>query len=158
MASISLYNPLNDYYLRDPETGWDFVNFDKISCQEQAKEIVQQCFFDADALQNKAIGKIALGAATLLAAGGVFFVTYKISTLVLALVTFPLLFIPPLYALVVFTGSLGVASTFSYHIVKKYALPFFKQAKEHWDHGNYLYDQIRGVRLEMPLLPKANWN
>lgn len=150
-------NPLHDYFIRDPETGWKAVNFNKITCQEQAEEMIRQCHAKADRLENKAIGKIFLGLGGLLVSGGIFYVAFQITALLISMVSFPLVLLPPLHNLIIFTGSLGVAATFSYHAVKKYAFSYFHEANNYGKHASFLYNQARGLKLEMPLLPTVDY-
>lgn len=153
--SVITQNSVNNFYNKDPATGWYSVNFSHLQYKEQAKEVADQCISDARMERLKSLSKVVMGGGVALLLGAASVVAFKIAALIIGIFVFPLAIIPPLYGLVTFLGGLGVGGAVFYFTLNKYSKQFLHQAKEHWDYGNHLYGQAHRARLEIPRLASA---
>ena len=146
---------VKDYYNKDESTGWHSVNFDKIQHKDQALEVASQCTSDARMERLKALSKAIMGGGAILLLTGVSSIAYKITTMTIGILAFPLIIIPPLYGLVTALGGFVVGGVVFYFTTAKYSEEFFNQTKEHWNYANHLYSQAHLARINAPRLSSA---
>lgn len=145
---------LKDFYTTG-ENDWVSINTAKLEYKDQAHEVEAQLKSDARLEVLKSFSKAGLAVGAAVGLGGLSFIAFKITTLAIGILVFPLMIIPPLYGLVTLLAGLGVGGAVFYLTAQKYSTKFFNQAKEHWNYGQHLYAQAHIARLKVPGLASA---
>jgi|GEM_PF-3427173 len=145
---------IKDYYNTDAN-GWVSVNTAKLQYKDQAREVDAQLKSDARLEVLKSFSKAGLAVGAAIGLGGLSFLAFKVASLAIGILVFPLMIIPPLYGLVTLLAGLGVGGAVFYLTAQKYSTKFFNQAKEHWNYGQHLYSQAHAARLKVPSLDSA---
>ncbi len=149
MSIISSDN-LSNFYTKDSTTGWFSVNESALKYKGQALEVAKQCTSDARMERLKSLVQGGLAGGSALGLGALAYLALKISTYAVAIFVFPLAIIPPLYGLVTTLAGVGVGVSILYLATKKYSIPFFEQAKNHWNYADHLFAQAHSAKLKAP--------
>jgi len=148
--SIISSGKLNNFYAKDPSSGWFSVKEGSLQYKGQAIEVAKQCASDARMERLKAITKGGVAGGSALALGALAYLALKVSTYAVAIFVFPLAIIPPLYGLVTTLAGVAAGTSILYLSTKKYSKPFFEQAKEHWNYADHLFAQAHSAKLKAP--------
>ncbi len=127
-------------------TKWPTANLTEIATQNQSKQVLGELNKEARLEKIKAVGKIALGVIAAIALFTVLTTTMATVGTLTSLISFPLMVIPPLHALVVSAASLAAGGLVLYFAVNEYGSRVMNHIRETKGHIQHLNQQIEVVK------------
>ena len=133
--------------LQPNQEGWLVYTPHKNDTAKLCEMVAVKCDWEArmEGLQAVGVTLLTVGKCALL--GGAAYVLGNIFAYITGIVLLPLIFIPPLYKLIILAVGIGSGGLFAKHTIPKIWNDSMVSAKAHWNYGTHLDNQAATARI-----------